>query len=141
GLGVLKNVEGAGADSIAAQIDDHRSAVEDGVIGEVLTLPSDDGLVLPLVVGQTPAYLVHRPIADDVREGSEVLGGHPAPRAAGRRMVGGRVSARVEQVVVSRTTHRQPGGGRKLIVQSTQHLMHTAREVHVDVEGRVGTVV
>ena len=56
-------------------------------------------------------------------------------------MIRGGISAGIEQGVVSRATHRQPGSGRKLIVQPSQGLVYPAREVHVDVEGRVRTVV
>src|SRR5262245_45939729 len=72
-LGVLEDVQGAGTDGVAAQLDYHRSAVEDGMIRKVVTLPSDDGLVLPLIVGQNSFELVHRPVAHDLRQSREIL--------------------------------------------------------------------
>ena len=57
-LGVLQDVERAGANGVAAQQDDHRSAVKDGIVGEVPALPPDAGLVLPVVVGDAPLDLV-----------------------------------------------------------------------------------
>src|SRR4029077_9534941 len=67
---------------------------------------------------------------------------HPTSGAAGRRMGGGAVSAAViAESVVSRATHGQPRGGRKLIVQSSKDRVRVGREVLVDVEGRVRTVV
>src|SRR3989442_798366 len=56
-------------------------------------------------------------------------------------MVRGAIRAGIEEIVESRATHRQSGRRRELIVQSPQHLVHAAREVHVDVEGRIWTVV
>src|SRR3989442_7062545 len=41
GLGVLQDVDWASADGIAAQLDLHRSAVQDGMIRKVAALPSD----------------------------------------------------------------------------------------------------
>src|SRR5262245_45008210 len=58
-------------------------------------------------------------------------------------MCRGRTSAaeRVEQIVVSRATHRQPRGARKLIVQSSHDLVYPGGKVHVDVERRIWTVI
>src|SRR5437660_6648802 len=56
-------------------------------------------------------------------------------------MVRGRIGASIEEIVEDRATHRQPGRRRELIVQSPQHLVHAVREVHVDVEGRIWTIV
>ena len=55
GLGVLQNVERAGADRIAAQHDNHGTPVQDRVIWKVPALPSDSRLVLPLVI-RKPAF-------------------------------------------------------------------------------------
>src|SRR5437762_8845408 len=53
GLGVLKNIQWAGANRVPTQHDDYRSAVHHGLIGKVVTLPSSGRLVLALVIGQT----------------------------------------------------------------------------------------
>src|SRR5262245_249997 len=50
-------------------------------------------------------------------------------------------TAVIEEGVVPRTTHREPDGGRDLIVQSSKERVRVARELLVDVEGRVRTVV
>src|SRR2546427_186697 len=65
----------------------------------------------------------------------------PISGRAVRWVIRGRISASIEEIVESRATYRQPCSGRKLIVHSPQHRVHTSREVHVNVEGRVWTVV
>src|SRR5262249_54828061 len=47
----------------------------------------------------------------------------------------------IEQIVESRAAHRQPGCRRELIVDSPQYRVRAAREVHIDIEGRVWAVI
>src|SRR6058998_970743 len=89
GLGVLQDVDWAGADRIAAQYYDHRTSTQDGMIWEITALPSHAWLILALVVRQAAPDLVHCAVADDVSQRREVLRGHPLPGTAGRGMVRG----------------------------------------------------
>src|SRR5207249_2546834 len=59
-------------------------------------------------------------------------------RRMNRRAVGATV---IEERVISRAAHRQPRAGCELVVESAEHRMGVAREVLVDVEGRIRTVV
>src|SRR5262245_20692339 len=61
-LGVLKNIQRARPDRIAAQHDNHGPSVQDWVIGKIATLPSDRGLVLSLVMRQASSNLIYGPV-------------------------------------------------------------------------------
>src|SRR5262245_58328864 len=111
------------------------------MIRKVADLPSDDGLVLPLIVGQASFELVHRPVAHDLRQSREILCGDAPSGPTSRRMVRGSICASVEEIVESRAAYRQARSGRKLIIHSSKRSVHAGREVHVNVEGRVWTVV
>src|SRR5438105_2746102 len=52
GLCVLKNIQWAGADRIATQHDDYRSAVQDRMIRKISPFPSNRRLILTFVVGE-----------------------------------------------------------------------------------------
>src|SRR5437016_766496 len=116
GLGVLQDVDWASADGIAAQLDLHRPAVQDGMIRKVPALPSDGRLILPFVVRDTTSDLIHGSRADDVSESREVLGRNALPCAAVRGVGRGRGAAAaadegIVQIVVSRGAHRQTRSG------------------------------